>query len=199
MSEWGSGYVTDTAYVHDFCRVQTPAILSLAALAKSVATPGLEGKPLTYCELGCGQGFTANLVAAANPAAEVFAADFNPTHIAGARSLAAAAGLNNIVFREADFEELLHDSSLPDFDTICMHGVYSWISAQHRQTIVAFIRRRLKPAGDAPRPTEFLRTIHGASFGSLDSNRGRLGRSTVQFQREAAGASSALVGEFRQG
>jgi SAM-dependent methyltransferase len=123
MSEWGSGYVTDTAYVHDFCRVQTPTILSFAALAKSVAAPGLEGKPLTYCDLGCGQGFTANLVAAANPAAEVFAADFNPTHIAGARSLAAAAGMNNIVFREADFEELLHDSSLPDFDIICMHGV----------------------------------------------------------------------------
>jgi hypothetical protein len=37
MSEWGSGYVTDTAYVHDFCRVQTPTILSFAALAKSVA------------------------------------------------------------------------------------------------------------------------------------------------------------------
>jgi SAM-dependent methyltransferase len=147
MSEWGSGYVTDTAYVHDFCRVQTPTILSFAALAKGVAAPGLEGEPLTYCDLGCGQGFTANLVAAANPAAEVFAADFNPTHIAGARSLAAAAGMNNIVFREADFEELLHDSSLPDFDIICMHGVYSWISAQHRQTIVAFIRRRLKPAG----------------------------------------------------
>jgi hypothetical protein len=30
----GSGYVTDTAYVHDFGRVQTPAILSLAALSK---------------------------------------------------------------------------------------------------------------------------------------------------------------------
>src|SRR5258708_39107588 len=68
MSEWGSGYVTDTAYVHDFCRVQTPAILSFAALAKSVAAPGLDGEPLTYCDLGCGQGFTANLVAAANPA-----------------------------------------------------------------------------------------------------------------------------------
>src|SRR6266446_7567361 len=147
MSEWGSGYVTDTAYVHDFCRVQTPAILSFAALAKSVAAPGLDGEPLTYCDLGCGQGFTANLVAAANPAAEVFAADFNPTHIAGARALAAAAGLSNIAFREADFEELLDDSSLPSFDIICLHGVYSWISERHRQTIVAFIRRRLNPGG----------------------------------------------------
>lgn len=34
MADWGAGYVTDTAYVHDFCRVQTPAILSLAALSR---------------------------------------------------------------------------------------------------------------------------------------------------------------------
>ena len=143
MPDWGSGYVTDTAYVHDFCRVQTPAMLSFAALAKDVATPGGHGEALAYCDLGCGQGFTANVVAAANPGTRVFAADFNPTHIAGARSLAQTAGLKNIEFHEADFAELLNDPSVPEFDIICMHGVYSWISAENRQTIVAFIRRRL--------------------------------------------------------
>ncbi len=147
MTDWGSGYVTDTAYVHDFCRVQTPAMLGFAALAKDVAAPGGFGEALAYCDLGCGQGFTANLVAAANPATRVFAADFNPTHIAGARSLALAAGLKNIEFREADFAELLNDPSVPEFDIICMHGVYSWISAENRRTLVAFIRRRLKSGG----------------------------------------------------
>ena len=48
MADWGSGYVTDTAYVHDFCRVQTPAILSLAALAKGVAAAGSRGEAFTY-------------------------------------------------------------------------------------------------------------------------------------------------------
>jgi SAM-dependent methyltransferase len=147
MADWGSGYVTDTAYVHDFCRVQTPAILSLAALARGVAAAGGHGEPFTYCDLGCGQGFTANLVAAANPKAEVFAADFNPTHIAGARALAGAAALKNIAFREAGFDELLHDATLPDFDIICLHGVYSWISPENRRTVVALIRRRLKSGG----------------------------------------------------
>ena len=51
------------------------------------------------------------------------------------------------MFREADFAELLHDVSLPSFDIICLHGVYSWISAENRQTIVAFARQRLKPGG----------------------------------------------------
>src|SRR5262245_23504971 len=147
MADWGSGYVTDTAYVHDFCRVQIPAVLSFAALAKGVAAPGGLGEPLAYCDLGCGQGLTANLVAAANPRTEVFAADFNPTHIAGARDLARAAGLKNIEFREADFAELLNDPSVPEFDIICLHGVYSWISSENRKTIVALIRRRLKSGG----------------------------------------------------
>jgi SAM-dependent methyltransferase len=147
MAEWGAGYVTDTAYVHDFCRVQTPAILSLAALSRNVAAPGGRGEPLRYCDLGCGQGFTANLVAAANPRAQVFAADFNPTHIAGARALAGAAALANIEFREAGFDELLQDASLPEFDIICLHGVYSWISPDIRRTLVALIRRLLKSGG----------------------------------------------------
>src|SRR5215468_603666 len=132
MADWGAGYVTDTAYVHDFCRVQTPAILSLAALSRNVAAAGGRGEALHYCDLGCGQGFTANLVAAANPRASVFAADFNPTHIAGARALAHAAGTKNIEFREADFAELLNDASVPEFDIICLHGVYSWISVENR-------------------------------------------------------------------
>jgi SAM-dependent methyltransferase len=145
MADWGSGYVVDTAYVHDFCRVQVPAMLSFAALAKGVAAPGGRGEALSYCDLGCGQGLTATIVAAANPNAKVFAADFNPTHIAGARSL--AAGLDNIDFREADFAELADDASLPEFDIIALHGVYSWIGAEHRKAIVTLIRRRLKPGG----------------------------------------------------
>ncbi|MEJ0074243.1 MAG: class I SAM-dependent methyltransferase [Alphaproteobacteria bacterium] len=147
MADWGSGYVTDTAYVHDYCRVQTPPILSFAALCKGVAAPGILGEPLRYCDLGCGQGFTANIIAAANARTEVFAADFNPTHIANARGLAQAAGLKNIAFREADFAELSNDTSLPEFDIIALHGVYSWVSAENRRAIVAFIRRRLKSGG----------------------------------------------------
>lgn len=147
MADWGSGYVTDTAYVHDYCRAQTPPLLNFAALCKGVAAPGSFGEALRYCDLGCGQGFTANIIAAANSRTEVFAADFNPTHIANARGLAQAAGLKNIEFREADFAELSNDASLPEFDIIALHGVYSWVSAENRRAIVALIRRRLKSGG----------------------------------------------------
>ncbi|MDE2363016.1 MAG: methyltransferase regulatory domain-containing protein [Hyphomicrobiales bacterium] len=147
MSDWGSGYVTDMAYVHDFCRVQTPPMLALATLSGGLLSVGGRSEPLVYCDVGCGQGYTANVIAAANPAARVFGYDFNPGHVANARSLAAEAGLRNVEFREASFAELADDPALPDFDIMAMHGVYSWVSPDNRRALAALARRRLKPGG----------------------------------------------------
>jgi 2-polyprenyl-3-methyl-5-hydroxy-6-metoxy-1,4-benzoquinol methylase len=90
------------------------------------------GEALAYCDLGCGQGYTANLIAAANPAAQVLGVDFNPSHIANARTLANAAGLSNVDFREASFEDIAARPATPQFDIMAMHGVFSWISAPNR-------------------------------------------------------------------
>jgi SAM-dependent methyltransferase len=147
MPDWGSGYVTDKAYVHDFCRVQTPPGLAFAALCGGVQAPGGAAEPMAYCDLGCGQGYTANLVAAANPAAQVLGVDFNPSHIANARALAGAAGLASVDFREASFEDIAADPTVPSFDVMAMHGVFSWISAQNRRALVDLIGKRLKPGG----------------------------------------------------
>jgi SAM-dependent methyltransferase len=147
MADWGSGYITDKAYVHDFCRVQTPPMLALAALTGGVVAPGGAGEPLAYCDLGCGQGYTANLIAAANPTAQVLGVDFNPSHVANARALASAARLSNVSFSEASFEDIAADPTTPPFDVMAMHGVFSWISAQNRRALVALIAKRLKPGG----------------------------------------------------
>jgi len=183
MADWGAGYVTDTAYVHDFCRSQTPALLSLAALSRGVAAAGGGGQPFAYCDLGCGQGFTANLIAAANPHAKVFAADFNPTHVAGARALASAAALENITFREAGFDELVADAALPDFDIIGLHGVYSWISAENRRALVALIRRRLRSGG-----------LLYISYDAMPGWAGIAPLRRVLLQRHAAGGASSEAG-----
>jgi len=147
MADWGSGYITDKAYVHDFCRAQTPPMLALAALAGGIQALGGAGEPLVYCDLGCGQGYTANLIAAANPATQVLGVDFNPSHIANARALAVAAGLSNVDFREASFEDIAADPTTPQFDIMAMHGIFSWVSAKNRQALVALIAKRLKPGG----------------------------------------------------
>jgi SAM-dependent methyltransferase len=127
--------------------VQVPPMLSFAALAGGVEAPGAAGEALAYCDLGCGQGYTANLIAAANPAAQVLGIDFNPSHIANARALATAARLSNVDFREASFEEIAADPTMPPFDLMAMHGVFGWVSARNRQALVELIGRCLKPGG----------------------------------------------------
>ena len=97
MSGWGGGYVTDITYMTGYYRQQSPAMMALACLLGGVASP-LPGPddPVSYLELGCGQGFGALVLAASNPHWKVTAIDFNPAHIAAARAWAAQAGLDNV-------------------------------------------------------------------------------------------------------
>ena len=98
--------------------------------------------------MGCGQGYTANIARGGQtPRIEIYANDFNPSHILGARSLAEAAGRGNVHFRDNSFAECVVEPGLPAFDIIALHGIYSWISAENRRHIVEFIRTRLKPGG----------------------------------------------------
>src|SRR5690606_16850084 len=63
-----------------------------------------------------------------------------------AQELAQASGSNAHLFDEA-FADFCARSNLPDFDFIGLHGIWSWISDDNRQSIVDFIRRRLKVGG----------------------------------------------------
>ena len=85
MAGWNEGYIVDIEYTHGFYRELAPSLLSFAALMQGVSAPGLRVEPLAYCELGCGQGYSTNLLAAANPNIQFYANDFNPAQIAGAR------------------------------------------------------------------------------------------------------------------
>ena len=111
MSGWGSGYVTDIAYMTGYYRQQSPSVMALACLLGGVASP-MPGPddPVSYLELGCGQGFGALILAASNPHWTVTAIDFNPAHVAAARAWAAQAGLDNIRFLEADLATLAEDA-----------------------------------------------------------------------------------------
>ncbi|MBF9194428.1 class I SAM-dependent methyltransferase [Microvirga terrestris] len=147
MASWSAGYVVDVEYTHGFYQELTPSLLGFLTLLQGVQAPDLGSSSLAYCELGCGQGFSANLLAAANPHIQFYATDFNPGHIVGARDLAKAGGLHNVHFYDDSFADFLGRTDLPDFDFICLHGIYSWISPENRRTIVDFIRSKLKPGG----------------------------------------------------
>ena len=146
MATWTAGYVADVDYTHGFYRELTPALLAYAGLAQGQRTPNANG-PLAYCELGSGQGFSANLLAAANPEIDFYATDFIPSHIAESRRLAADAGTTNVHFFDQSFAEFIDEPSLPMFDIVSLHGIYSWVNEENRKAIVKFVARKLKPGG----------------------------------------------------
>src|SRR5476651_1447934 len=99
----------------------------------------------TACELGCGQGVSIGIHAAASTT-QWFGTDFNPAHIAFARTLSEASGADVRLYSDT-FVDFADRADLPDFDFIALHGVWSWISDRNRAAIVKFVRRRLKPGG----------------------------------------------------
>ena len=146
-NSWTEGYVVDVGYTHGFYPELTPALLRFVALLGGIQAPDFD-RPFIYYELGCGNGYSTTLLAAANPAGRFIGVDFNPAHIQNARGLAQEGGVANVEFLEKSFAALA-EMDLAQADCIALHGVYSWVGAESRRHIVEFIRRRLKPGGIA--------------------------------------------------
>ena len=139
------GYVTDVPYVRSFIRELAPAWLDHVALIQGWAPPARK-HGFAWCDLGCGQGVSAVLLAATHPRGRFFGIDAMPAHIAHARRLAAEGSVANASFHAADFAAAA-ELDLPGFDYIVAHGVYSWVDPAARDALRRFIDRRLKPGG----------------------------------------------------
>lgn len=144
MQDWGEGYVVDLDYTRGYFRELSPGLLRFATLLGGVEAP--RSSPYSYYELGCGNGYSTALHAAADPLGRFCGVDFNPTHIHNARRLAGEAGIGNARFLEKSFGELA-DEALEEADFITLHGVWSWVGDEQRAQLLEFIRRRLKPGG----------------------------------------------------
>ncbi len=143
-----SGYVADVTYTLGFYRELAPTFLNFSCLVNGIEGPPLN-RALRYCELGCGRGYGTALLAAANPESEFVGIDFNPSHIAEARSLAKRAGLTNVSFHEMSFADAAKSQAkdLAEFDIVALHGVYTWIERTVRQDVVDFLREKLLSGG----------------------------------------------------
>jgi SAM-dependent methyltransferase len=148
MAAWSDGYFTDVPYTAHFYGHMAPASIAFACLRQGVRPPEL-GPGATYLDLGCGQGFGLNLLAAANPGMRFWGTDFNPVHIANAQRLARGAELANVTFDDLSFEQLLElpEDRIPKCDVVALHGVYSWVSPANRALIVRILERHVKPGG----------------------------------------------------
>ena len=149
MSHWSAGYVADVEYLPGFYAEQTPAHLDAACLIRGLEPPVRPGEPFRYCELGCGLGETAAVIAATNPRAEVYGFDFNPAQIARGQAFARDAGLTNLHLEEKSFEELAAPDApaLAPFDYVTIHGVWTWVSPANRAHILRFLERHVRPGG----------------------------------------------------
>jgi len=141
MSDWSAGYVSDIGYTYGYYTELNPLRARLAFMNKGLVCPDFG----TACELGFGQGLSANIHAAAAPT-QWYGTDFNPAQAAFAQELAAASGAAPKLYDEA-FADFAARPDLPDFDFIGVHGIWSWISDQNRAVIADFVRRKLKVGG----------------------------------------------------
>jgi len=74
---WTEGYVDWSTYTYGYYREMCPAHIRFCLAVSRIIPPPEEG--FSYCELGMGQGFSANLHAAAGDGGFV-GMDFNPDH-----------------------------------------------------------------------------------------------------------------------
>jgi SAM-dependent methyltransferase len=140
-----NGYATDIPYLRDFKPMLAPAWLDHVALVAGVEPP-VRQDGFAWCDLGCGQGVTAAILAATHPTGTFHGIDAMPVHIDHAQRLAAEAAISNACFHGIDFATAL-DLELPQFDYIVAHGVYTWIDLESQRVLRQFIDRRLKPGG----------------------------------------------------
>ncbi len=144
MSDWTSGYVADICYTYGYYGELNPLREKLAFLAAGYDIALCR----TACELGFGQGISVNIHAASQPDTAYWATDFNSAQAGFAQLVAGASGANVKLFDQS-FEEFCRRDDLPGFDSIGLHGIWSWISDENRAVIVDFIRRKLNVGGVA--------------------------------------------------
>lgn len=142
MSDWTNGYVAEIGYTFHYYQELNPLRARMAFLVSGLVPPSEGG---VHCELGFGQGVSTNIHAAASNSTW-YANDFNPGQVSFATQVAAASGANAHMTDEA-FADFCVRTDLPNFDSIGLHGIWSWVNDENRCVIVDFIKRKLKVGG----------------------------------------------------
>jgi SAM-dependent methyltransferase len=98
-------------------------------------------------ELGCADGMNLLPMAERFPGSQFVGVDFAKAHIAAADEARAACNLENARFVCADLREF--EPEAEGFDYVIAHGVYSWVSDEVKERLLAICARALAPGGMA--------------------------------------------------
>jgi len=141
---WSDGYVTGVGYTYGYYRETSPVYQRFCLLLRGLACDEPDAAT-AHCELGFGQGISVNINAASNPG-QFVGTDFNPAHAAHANAIASHV-VGNLRLYDDSFEQLLARTDLPRFDSISLHGIWSWVSRENHRLIIKFAAQYLKPGG----------------------------------------------------
>ena len=139
-----AGYITDLDYIPGFYPHMSPTAMRYAASLNRV-NPPKTADGFRYLELGCGLGRSLTTLAAANPQGEFLGVDINSRHIESIEKDISAGGLTNARAITSDFVSLSQD--IGTFEFLTLHGVFSWVSPEVREQILALAKKHLAPGG----------------------------------------------------
>lgn len=120
---------------------------SMATMATLLGLQPVSPAKCNYLEIGCANGGHLLPLAEALPDSQFVGIDQSEKQLESPRRVAAALGLKNVRFEVAD----LRNYALPQgsFDYVSAHGVYSWVTPEVREKLLALVRRALAPQGVA--------------------------------------------------
>lgn len=122
-------------------------IARLGAIGRVFSLATTDPRQARVLELGCGSGINVLAMAQLYPGADFIGVDLSAGHIRLADEALAATGLGNARFIQANIAGLGED--LGQFDYIIAHGVYSWVPAEVRESILRLCQEHLQPGGVA--------------------------------------------------
>ena len=132
-------------YRHGSIPLSHPA--RIGAIARLLGLEAAGPEKARVLELGCAEGMNLLPLAERLPHAQFVGVDFSPAQIAVAEAARVAAKLENVRFVCADLREFTVEPE--SFDYVIAHGVYSWVSAEVRDRVLALARTALTPNGVA--------------------------------------------------
>ncbi len=99
----------------------------------------------TACELGFGQGLTL-AINSATSGAKWYGTDIEPMQVAFAEGLSSHYKDRCRIYGQS-FEEFRDNPELGEFDFICLHGIWTWVSNADRKIICELVGEKLRPGG----------------------------------------------------
>lgn len=119
----------------------------LAAVGHLFAMTPVDPARARILEIGCGDGTNLISMAVTLPDAQFTGFDLSKVQIDKGRALIEQTGTTNVSLLQLDLDAA--DEALGEFDYIIAHGVFSWISRDLQDRLLALCAQRLAPLGIA--------------------------------------------------